>query len=207
MSTGAESGIQLILLAAGFARRFGRDKTLHPLHDAMPMALQTVHAVLQATPRLAVVLRPEQDALATLLAPLPLTLIRTSAAENGLGASLAAGVAATAQAPGGWIIALADMPYIRPATYGELLHRLAAARPDALIAPSHRGQRGHPVAFGPAWGTALCRLQGDTGARALLHRHAGQLQLFASDDPGVLLDIDTEADLRATDRPDAPARP
>ena len=111
-----------------------------------------------------------------------------------MGHSLAAGVAASAGADG-WLVALADMPRIQVATLGRVAAAIAGGA--ALAAPVFAGRRGHPVGFAARWQSALLALEGDEGARAILRHHAPLLHTLASDDPGVLQDVDTPADLVA----------
>jgi molybdenum cofactor cytidylyltransferase len=57
----------------------------------------------------------------------------------------------------------------------------------------YKGRRGHPVAFSAELYSELVELSGDEGARRLLARYpAVGIEL---DDPGVLVDVDTRADL------------
>jgi len=105
-----------------------------------------------------------------------------------MGHSLACGVRARSSAAG-WVIALADMPAVSPATIVAVRDALARGYPSA--APVHRGQRGHPVGFGRACRTELLALTGDAGARGVLAAHPPLL--IEVDDPGCLLDIDAPA--------------
>lgn len=91
----------------------------------------------------------------------------------------------------GWIVGLADMPMIAPATFQEIALALVSA--DQIVAPEYEGQRGHPVAFGAAHGSALAGLTGDTGARALID--ALGYTALPTGDAGVLRDIDLPGDL------------
>jgi molybdenum cofactor cytidylyltransferase len=111
-------------------------------------------------------------------------------AVEGTGASIACAVRATPWARG-WIVALADMPAIEPDTVQAVRAALLAGAESA--APFHRGRRGHPVGFGAACRAELAALDGDEGARAVLARHPpARLEV---DDPGILFDVDTPADL------------
>ena len=84
----------------------------------------------------------------------------------------------------------ADMPLVQPAT----LQRIASAlRHHVLAFAQYRGQRGHPVAFGSELFSDLVRLSGDEGARRIVARYPSHG--VDVDDPGVLMDMDTEADL------------
>jgi molybdenum cofactor cytidylyltransferase len=87
------------------------------------------------------------------------------------------------------------MPAI-PHTIGAPLAAALAAGALAA-APAHGGRRGHPVLFAAALFPRLAALSGDSGARALLDDLGPGLALVESDDPGVLLDIDTPDDLAA----------
>jgi molybdenum cofactor cytidylyltransferase len=88
----------------------------------------------------------------------------------------------------GWLVALADMPYVRATTVTRLIDALAGGA--SLAAPRCAGRRGHPVGFAAYWGNALRGLSGDVGARELLARNQDQLTLVDVDDPGVLWDLD-----------------
>lgn len=184
----------VLLLAAGYGRRFGADKTLAPWRDGTPLALVTLRNILQGGGRVMVVLRPEQRELARLLQPYPVGWVRSAQCRQGIGASLAVGVEATASA-GGWLVALADMPDIRPQTYRTALRYLAQAPEGALCAPHYLGVRGNPVGFGRAWFGALRAQSGDCGARDLLQRQLARVRLLDCDDRGVLRDVDQPDDL------------
>jgi len=104
-----------------------------------------------------------------------------------MGASLAWGVAQTRGADG-WLIALADMPWIRPETLLAVAETVTG--PSVIAAPVYQGRRGHPVAFGRDYGAALMALSGDEGARRLLAGFAREVVLLTCEDSGVVRDID-----------------
>ena len=183
-----------LLLAAGHGRRFGGDKLLQPLADGTPVAVAAAQALKAACADSIAVLRPEQDALAALLEAEGLRVVRCAAARSGMGYSLAAGVAASRDARG-WLVALADMPCIRVATLQAVAELIGGGA--ALAAPSYAGRRGHPVGFAARWRGALLALEGDEGARAILEQSRFLLHVLETDDPGVLQDVDSPADLAA----------
>jgi molybdenum cofactor cytidylyltransferase len=110
-------------------------------------------------------------------------------ASGGMGDSIAAGVAARPGA-GGWLVMPADMPLVRPGTMAAVA---AGIGRHPVAYAQYQGRKGHPVAFGAELFSELVRLSGDEGARRVLARFPGQA--VEVDDPGVLLDMDTEADL------------
>jgi molybdenum cofactor cytidylyltransferase len=139
------------------------------------------------------VLRSEDTALAAQLRAVGMRIVECANADDGMGASLACGVAA---APGadGWIIVLADMPWIAPATIAAVAAAIAAGA--GIAAPAYRGERGHPVGFARRHLAALCALSGDSGARVLVDAYHDQLVLIDTDDPQVVRDVDVPEDLQ-----------
>ena len=113
-------------------------------------------------------------------------------AAGGMGVSLSHAIAHTCEAAG-WVVALADMPRIRPATIMQIAD---AVRAGALIAaPEYRGERGHPVGFSAALREELLACHGDEGARAVIKRHYAEIRLIPVDDGGVVFYIDRKEDV------------
>ncbi len=184
-----------ILLAAGSSKRFGADKRLHPLPDGTPLALAAARRLADACPRTIAVIRPGDAVLARLFAADKIETVVCDDAALGMGHSLSRGIAARAEA-GAWLVALADMPYIEPASYRAVL---AALQQGARLArPTYRGQMGHPVGFDARYRAALMALTGDHGGKAVLDAHADDLHCCPVDDPGVIQDIDRVSQVRAT---------
>jgi molybdenum cofactor cytidylyltransferase len=198
MSAAEAPGIVGILLAAGRGTRFGGDKLLAQLASSSGLAGECVGAtacrhLLAALPRVIAVVRPDDAELAAALGAAGARIVRCVDADDGMGASLACGVRATKDA-GGWVVALADMPWIQPSTIARVAAAVADGAPVA--APFHRGARGHPVGFSPACYAALAALSGDEGARSVVTAHHDSLARVDVDDAGTLRDIDTPADMR-----------
>lgn len=181
-----------ILLAAGSSHRFGSNKLLHPLVSGEPMGMAAARNLVMAIPESLVVVRPGERYLSVRLQALGLQVVECADAGQGMGLSLAAGVTAAAEAEG-WLVALADMPWIQPRTISLLASRLCNG--NSLVAPLHRGRRGHPVGFNRKWRSHLQALTGDQGARALLSEHSSEIDLYPTTDPGVILDVDRQMDL------------
>lgn len=176
-----------LLLAAGASRRFGSDKRWHRLPDGTPMAIEAARRLRAACPSSIAVVRPGDDELAAALTKTGLKVTACPMAALGMGHSLAAGVAASLEAPG-WLVALADMPAIAPASYGAVQDALRAG---ALLARTvHAGRPGHPVGFAARFCDDLLALQGDQGGKAILDAHRDILTLCPVDDLGVLIDVD-----------------
>jgi molybdenum cofactor cytidylyltransferase len=189
----SEGGCCGILLAAGRSTRFGADKLLHTLADGTSIALASAKPMKAVLRRVVAVVDPRNAALCRLLESAGVEIVAAPTADEGMGKSLAAGVAATSGSAG-WIVALADMPFIASATVARLLSALQAGA--AVAAPTYQGRRGHPVGFDRRFRDELLAMRGDEGARHIVAAHRDGLRLIEVDDPGVLRDIDTPEDLR-----------
>lgn len=181
-----------ILLAAGSGSRFGGDKLLHPMADATPLGLVAARRLRPPCDRVLAVVRPDSGRLADLLAAAGYELVVSAASVHGMGHSLAAGVRAAADATG-WIVALADMPFIAPASYARVAAALRAG--GSIVVPEFRGRRGHPVGFARQWLDPLSALAGDEGARRILTRFPEAIVHCEVDDSGVVRDVDQATDL------------
>jgi molybdenum cofactor cytidylyltransferase len=191
-------GITGVLLAAGVGSRFGGDKLLHPLPDGTPIAVAAAANLRSACERIVAVVRPEHERLAALLAAAGCEIVPCHAADGGMGHSLAAGVQASADAFG-WLVALADMPFIAASSHQAVASSLHAGA--SLAATQYAGRRGHPVGFSRQWLPQIAALTGDRGARDLLEKHRAQLVLCPVDDQGVIWDIDRRENLATPPRP------
>jgi len=187
--------VAAILLAAGSATRFGSDKLLHALPHDVAIAIQAARHVRAVFDEVFAVTRPEAKELAELLRREGCTVVVCDNAAAGMGASLACAVRAVhAAGPAdAYLIALADMPFIRASSIAAVRDALAAGA--ALAAPYFRSRRGHPVGFAASFRPALEALQGDEGARKIIQADGKDLVKIPVGDPGVIRDIDTPGDL------------
>jgi molybdenum cofactor cytidylyltransferase len=184
-----------ILLAAGSGTRFGADKLQHPLPDGTPIAVAAARALRAALGRVVAVVRPGAAALAQALKQEGVEVTVSERAAEGMGTTLAHAVRAAGGADA-WLVALGDMPFVRPETIRRVADAVCGGA--VLAAAAYRGERGHPVAFAARLRPALEGLSGDQGARAVVAANRAALALVEVDDPGVLRDIDVPADLAAS---------
>ena len=183
-----------ILLAAGSASRFGSHKLLYPLPDGTPIGIAAARHLKQSVEDVVAVVRPDDARLADLLHAEGLTTIASEHAELGIGASLVSAINATENADG-WLITLADMPWIKPQTIGAIAKMLEQG--VDLAAPCYNGQRGHPVGISRRFLPNLLGLTGDKGASDLLRTNIDLVQFFHCDDAGILQDVDRPRDVLA----------
>ena len=194
-----------LLLAAGMSRRFGGDKRAARLPSGSTVAAETLHHLSAAFDAIHVVLRDtDSDAFLESLADIAPSarFSRCHDAPLGMGHSLAHGVAQVAE----WdclAVCLADMPFIQARTYRQLIETFKAeAESRAILVPTYRSKRGHPVLFGSEHFRAMQLLQGDEGAKTVLKAQARNVRFVKVDDAAILRDIDQPADLPSTTEKD-----
>ncbi|WP_432744664.1 nucleotidyltransferase family protein [Methylobacter sp. G7] len=181
-----------ILLAAGTSRRFGADKLTHLLPDGDRVAVRACRNLLASTDGVLAVVRPGSEELTALLQAEGAEVQICADAKQGMGASLVFGVRARPEAAG-WLIALADMPWIAPTTIRKVADALRSGA--TIAAPCWQGRRGHPVGFSRVLGPDLAALSGDVGAKAVIQAYLELIHIVDCDDPGILQDIDKQEDL------------
>jgi molybdenum cofactor cytidylyltransferase len=181
-----------LLLAAGSAKRFGSDKLLHPLQHGVPIAVQAARHLRKEIPRVVAALRPRSEDLLALLRDEGCEVAVCANADEGMGASLACAVRAAGRADG-YLVALADMPFVRPSSIAAVRDALAGGA--RIVAPYFRTRRGHPVGISGFFFDRLVELRGDEGARRIVAAHETELVKVPVGDPGVIRDIDQPGDL------------
>ena len=150
------------------------------------MVVRTAERYTQTFSKVFIVLRDDDEAVARLVEPLGPTIVIAHEAAQGMGRSLAAGIAAATDHPFVFI-ALADMPFAQASTLRQLLE---LAAPGCIARPLYRGTPGHPVGFAEEYFEALRQLEGDQGARDVIRRHSRSLVQLWTDDAGVVRDVD-----------------
>jgi len=188
---GTASNRGVILLAAGFSRRFGAIKLNALLPNDNTVFGQTYARIKAATDNILVVTRPELlNILLAAGSPKDNTVLCHDA-DKGMGHTLACGIQNIPE----WsaaLVCLADMPFIETATYTKLLNSL---NEDSIVVPEYLGQRGNPVGFGRRWFELLAGATGDVGARGVMKEQANSIVRVTVDDEGVCRDVDVPGDL------------
>ncbi|HZE90869.1 MAG TPA: nucleotidyltransferase family protein [Rhizobacter sp.] len=185
----------VIVLAAGQGPRFSglHSKLTQHLGTSDVLGTTLRHALASQWRVVVVTTEPLRGLVNGYVATRDVVVIPEVGSENshalGMGYSIAAGVAACSEASG-WLVLPADMPMVEAGTLQAVGRELEH---HSIVYAQHRGRRGHPVGFAAELYTELVMLTGDDGARRLLARYPSHA--VEVDDPGVLLDVDTEADL------------
>jgi len=183
----------IVVPAAGRGSRFGGPlhKLEQPFEGGTVLGTTLRHAIQT---QLAVVVVTTAALVAEVgrhVAARDIVVLSGGEAARGMGYTIAAGVAERSGAPG-WLVLPGDMPLVRP---GTLLAVATALEQHPVVYAQFKGRRGHPVGFAAELYSELIQLDSDDGARRVVARYPAYGQDV--DDPGVLMDVDTPADLAA----------
>jgi CTP:molybdopterin cytidylyltransferase MocA len=175
-----------IVLAAGDAKRMGRDKAIEPLAGRSPLA----RLARTLGDREAIVVTSGRLAEACAAAAPNATIAVNADPSRGMTSSLAA--AGEFIDPGAAIgVLLADKPLLDEATLIACERAFATSNADVLYPVDANGNGGHPVYFAARARGFIATLPGGDTLRQLRdHPHLASTTLRI-DDPGAYLDLDT----------------
>ena len=186
-----------VVLAAGQSSRLGRPKQLLPLRGE-PLLRHTLRAVLASSlDEILVVIGHEAEAVREAAADLPVRFVNNPDAALGQSTSVRAGLRALAPDADAAIFFLGDQPGVAP----DVVDALIAAWRETnapVVAPRYVDGFGNPVLFDKRVFPDLATLQGDTGARPIVHTYEKRGNLQSVNVDGLAPpDIDTEVDYAA----------
>ncbi len=187
--------LAILLLAAGSSRRMGSPKQLLPW-GGTTLVGHAVRQALAVTDAVFVVLGANAELVVEELKGLKVSVIKHASHNEGLGSSLACGVAFVASDPHQFarvLVTLADQPAADAAYLLELC-RTAELHPGRIIATAYGARPGVPALFPSAYYAELSALGGDAGAGRLLRAHPEAVMLVRPPQP--IYDIDTPEDYR-----------
>lgn len=184
----------VIVLAAGAGSRFGASghKLTQRLGASTVLGATLRHAISSHLPVVVVTTEETAEAARRYVASRDVVVVPamgTPGLPLGMGYSISAGVTARPDATG-WLVLPGDMPLVQTATLHAVAKQLEH---HPVVYAQHRGRRGHPVGFAAELYSELATLTGDEGAKRLVARYPAHG--VEVNDPGVLVDVDTEADL------------
>ncbi|MCP5088738.1 MAG: NTP transferase domain-containing protein [Rhodobacteraceae bacterium] len=185
--------VELVLLAAGASRRMrGEDKLLREV-EGQPLLRRSAELAKAAEVSAVRVVLPEDNTeRLAVLQGLDVTVVETSDWQEGMAASLRAGLAAVSGDAAAVVVALADMPEV---TTGHINRLIAAFDPEEsreiCRAVAADGTPGHPVLFSRRFFESLMDLQGDHGAKDVLVQAQEFVTLVSTPGQGAVIDLDT----------------
>jgi molybdenum cofactor cytidylyltransferase len=183
-----------ILLAAGESRRMGYPKPLLRVGDETFIS-RSARSILAVLPRLIVVLGAHAERIGPAIPADPgIVTVANPHFEAGQLSSLKVGLRAVSDDCEGVLVHLADHPLVKPSTFESVVAEFVRGG-GAIVIARCAGKRGHPVIFGSSVFRELLDAPEDQGARTVVIRDPARVVYVDVEDPGVVLDLDTPADV------------
>jgi molybdenum cofactor cytidylyltransferase len=184
-----------IILAAGQSRRMGTINKVLINVDGKPMARHAIDAARAAgADPVIVVTGHDADAVRRTLGG-DVAYVHNPNYAQGLSTSLRAGISAVPNSCDGALVALSDMPRIRPDHIRQIMRAHDPDEGHVICVPTWNGKRGNPVLWDRRFFDDFMALGGDVGAKHLIVENADLVIEVPIDDDAVLMDVDSPAAL------------
>ena len=186
-----------IILAAGESSRYGQPKQLLDWKGEPFVRVVARRALEAGLSPVVVVTGANAEQVESAVRGLNVRIVRNSEWKSGQASSIREGIfTLTPAAPlsqgegyaGGCIFLLVDQPQITTSILQALVERHAEGL-HSVVAPMVMDRRANPVLFDRRTFADLLTLEGDTGGRAIFHKH--QVEYLPWHDDRLLLDVDT----------------
>lgn len=185
-----------VILAAGESKRMGSPKALLLHHDRTFLEhlldvtrhprIETQHIVLGAGAE-EIIERAGLDRTITVVNP---------NWETGQLSSIQAAVSHVSSTPAdGVLLCLVDQPLITSSLVNDLVTTFYRTG-KSIVIPTFRGQRGHPVIFARKLFGELLAAPAETGARAVVWKHADDVEEVPTAEEGAILNLNDPATFR-----------
>lgn len=178
-----------LLLAAGAGRRLGSPKALVQDADGTSWLIRSISVLREGgCDRVLVVLGAAADEARPLLEGYDVEVVVAGDWDEGMGASLRAGLTVLGDDAPACLVTLVDLPDVGPDVVTRLLGRQVTTA--TLARASYDGAPGHPVLIGrDHWAGVVEAARGDRGARDYLGVH--EVELVECGDLATGRDVDT----------------
>jgi molybdenum cofactor cytidylyltransferase len=195
-----------ILLAAGSSRRYGANNKLLVEIDGVPLVRRVSHVLVHCGFELVVVVTGHQaDAIRTALADLRgsfKSCVHNRDHDEGIGRSIAIGIAALPPTVDGVLIAQGDMPDLNAELIASLCQQFIDCGSDRIVVPwlndeQGGGRQGNPVVWPRRLFASLAALCGDAGAKPLIKAAGDAIERVYVSGTSAATDIDTPEQLDA----------
>ncbi len=193
----SESGVSIIVLAAGASSRLGQPKQLIETKDDQPLIVDLLEKALYAKcESVIVVLGSTVELIRPKISHLPVHQVFNSRWREGVGSSVSAGIRALMEGhpkANGALFLLCDQPLVSAGLMREMLKKFGKTE-KPLVACRYGGTVGVPALFGKQFFPELADLQGYQGAKKIILKHQSEAEWI--DFPEGVFDIDTKEDLK-----------
>ena len=189
--------IGAVILAAGESKRMGFPKQLIEICGEKIIRIVVMKVLNVGFGDIVVVLGHMAGDIARYIDDMiGIKIIVNPRYREGMSTSLIEGIKNLRQDIEAFMVILGDQPFVLKETMEKIIETYyGMERKPLMVVPTYRGLRGNPVLISSRIAKEIMSLRGDIGARALMERYKAYISYIETQDPGVVLDIDTKEDL------------
>ncbi len=195
--------ISCVLLAAGLSSRMeGRNKLLMSLKGKIILA-HTLEALLACDADEVIVVLGYQSKEIKFFIDSNNYEVKTVYNKHfatGLTSSVKAGVEIVSSEADGIMICLADMPFIKPDQYNQIIKgfkKAVKSNPDTIIVPYYHGKWGNPVIFSAAHKSEILSHKKMEGCKGLIKSNPQNVIEINLNIKSITQDIDTQEEFES----------
>ena len=177
-----------VILSGGASSRMGSPKALLP-YQGRPFLEHLLHVT--ALPEIGVrrvVLGADAEAIAKAVHLKANEMVINPQWEKGQLSSIHAAIRKLPAGTDGMLLCLIDHPLISAALVQDLIEHFYKSK-KPIVLPTYDGRRGHPVIFAASLYQDLLRAPLETGARAVVWAHAGEVEEVPTNEEGCVLNL------------------
>ena len=196
--------ISAVILAAGESKRMGKQNKLLLPVAGEALLVKLIKSVCDSdVGQVIVVIGHEAEKIRRKLNNFPLSFVYNPNFSEGMTTSIKSGVKEVSPDCDGYMICLADMPFINTSEINKLIHAYAQNRikeKRLIVIPVYQGHRGNPVLFSTEFREDILEHKMEYGCKGVIMKNFESVKEIEMDDDNMLLDVDTLEDYqRATE--------
>ena len=196
--------ISAVILAAGESRRMGKQNKLLLPVSGEALLVKLIKSVCDSdVGQVIVVIGHEAEKIRRKLNNFPLSFVYNPNFSEGMTTSIKSGVKEVSPDCDGYMICLADMPFINTSEINKLIHAYDQNRikeKRLIVIPVYQGHRGNPVLFSTEFREDILEHKMEFGCKGVIMKNFESVKEIEMDDDSMLLDVDTLEDYqRATE--------
>ena len=196
--------ISAVILAAGESKRMGKQNKLLLPVAGEALLVKLIKSVCDSdVGQVIVVIGHEAEKIRRKLNNFPLSFVYNPNFSEGMTTSIKSGVKEVSPDCDGYMICLADMPFINTSEINKLIHAYSQNRikeKRLIVIPVYQGHRGNPVLFSTEFREDILEHKIEYGCKGVIMNNFESVKEIEMDDDSMLLDVDTLEDYqRATE--------
>ena len=193
--------ISAVILAAGESRRMGKqNKLLLPIGGETLLVKLVKSVCASDVGQVLVVIGHEAEKIRRELNNFPLSFVYNHNYSEGMTTSIKFGVKEVSPDSDGFLICLADMPFINTSEISKLIHAYVQNRikeKKLIVVPVFQGKRGNPVLFSSEFRNDILEHKKKSGCKEVIMKNSDSVMEIEMDTENMILDVDTMEDYQS----------